>query len=336
MDELMKITNEYRDQMTYAEKVARNGLSKMPPIILTCAITGAMQGAEANPALPETIDAQVQSATEAYNAGASIVHIHTRDPKNLSAMTKGPEEFKEVNARIREKCPDLIINNTCLGGRLVMETENGMVVTPNLLTSLDALPEISSIDLTCGSTYMPLKARPAPLTGRDQDTLLKFNYLMTMGDAPMVAKEMVKRGIKPELEVFNPQDLMLYVYPLIKQGILGNEPHWVQMLFGGNGFFPNVQSMELAAAQLPKNSLFSVIGVGACQTAMITLAMIMGHHVRVGLEDNYFYAPGQLAKSNAQMVERAVRIAQELGRPIATPTQAREMLGLGAPRPYTY
>ena len=153
MNELLKITNEYRDAVGYASKVARSGLSKMPPLIITCAITGGLHGAELNPNLPETKDAQVQSAYDAYNAGASIVHIHARDPKNLAAMSNDVNDFKEINARIREKCPDLIINNTCLGGRLIAETDKGMVITPNLLSSLDALPELSSIDLTCGSTY---------------------------------------------------------------------------------------------------------------------------------------------------------------------------------------
>lgn len=336
MNELLKITNEYRDAVGYASKVARSGLSKMPPLIITCAITGGLHGAELNPNLPETKDAQVQSAYDAYNAGASIVHIHARDPKNLAAMSNDVNDFKEINARIREKCPDLIINNTCLGGRLIAETDKGMVITPNLLSSLDALPELSSIDLTCGSTYMPVKARKAPLTGRDQDGLLKMNYFLTMGEAPMVATEMTKRGIKPELEVYSEYDVLQYVLPMAQKGLFGDDPLWVQMLFGGNGTFPNVESMVNATRILPKNSLFSVIGVGAAQNAMITLAMIMGHHVRVGMEDNPVYGPGELAKSNAQLVERVVRIAKELGRPIATPAQAREMLGLGAPRPYTF
>ncbi len=213
---------------------------------------------------------------------------------------------------------------------------NGLVPSPNLLSSLDALPEISSVDLTCGSTYMPLRARKAPLSGRDEDCITKLNYIMTMGDAPMVVDEMQKRGIKPELEVYSEYDIFQYILPMMKRGIFTEEPLWVQMLFGGNGTFPTVESMLNATNVLPKNSLFSVIGIGAAQNAMITLAMIMGHHVRVGMEDNPMFAPGEIAKSNAQLVERAVRIANELGRPVATPAQAREMLGLGAPRAYTY
>lgn len=334
MMESLKLTNELRNTLNYAEHVSRNGLSKMPPLIISCAITGGLHGAEMNPALPEEKGAQIQSAYDAYNAGAALVHIHVRDPQNLSVNTPHVEDYKEVNARVREKCPELIINNTCMGGRMILdETKQA---GPMLLTSLDALPEVSSIDLTCASSYMPTRARRAPLTGRDQDGLAKINYLMTQGEAIQVVEEMQQRGIKPELEVFSPDDIMGYILPMIKNGILADQPYWIQALFGGNGTYASVESMMHATQCMPENSLFSVIGVGACQTAMITLAMIMGHHVRVGLEDNFFYEPRVLAQSNAQMVERVVRIAKELGRPVATPAQAREMMGLGAPRAYTF
>ncbi len=332
MNDLLKITNEYRDSIGYAERIARSGLTKMPPVIISCAITGGIHGAEVNSNLPETKAAQIQSAYDAYNAGASLVHIHARDPKNLAVMSSNVEDYKELNARIREKCPGIIINNTCLGGRAVLENEDGLKVTENMLVSLDALPEVSSVDLTCGSVYMPLKARKPPLAGRDQDMIRKENYLMTVGDAYMVVAEMQKRHIKPELEVYSEIDILRYVLPMLRSGAFDQEPLWLQMLFGGNGTYPTVESMVNATRILPKNSLLSVIGIGACQTAMITLAMIMGHHVRVGMEDNPVYAPHQPAESNAQIVERVVRIANELGRPVATPDQAREMLGLGAPR----
>ena len=327
------VPGEYNNERVYAQKVARYGLTKMPPVIVSCAITGGLHGAECNPALPETKEAQVQAAYDAYNAGASIVHIHARDPKNLSLMTADVEDFKEVNARIREKCPDLIINNTCIGGRNI--DEKTWTVGPNAMVSLDALPEVSSIDLACGSTNMLMKARPAELGGgREKDMVLHSNYMMTMSDAEMVTKEMTRRGIKPELELFNIHNLY-YVESMIAQGLLEG-PHWIQVLFGGNGIFPTPGIMEELTRLLPPDALLSVIGIGACQTAMITQAMLLGHHVRVGLEDNYFYGPGQLADSNAQLVERAVRIANELGRRVATPAQAREMLGLGAPRAYSF
>lgn len=334
MSEFLQMTNDLRSNMKYAEHVARYGLSKMPPLIISCAITGGLHGAELNPNLPEEKQAQIQQSYDAYNAGAALVHIHARDPKNLSAMTTSVEDYKELNARIREKCPELIINNTCMGGRMI--SDETKQASPMLLVSLDALPEVSSVDLACASSYMPTRARKAPLTGRDQDGISKINYLMTQGEAIQVVEEMQTRGIKPELEVFSPDDIMNYIVPLIKKGVLKDESYWVQVIFGGNGTMTSIENMLHATQMMPENSLFSVIGIGAAQTAMITLAMLMGHHVRVGLEDNFVYAPGDLAKSNAQMVERVVRIAKELGRAVATPAQAREMMGLGAPRAYTF
>lgn len=334
MNELLKMSNDLRQSMKYAEQVARSGLSKMPPLIISCAITGGLHGAEINPNLPEDKEAQIQSTYDAYNAGAALVHIHARDPKNLSAMTTDVNDYRELNARVREKCPDIIINNTCMGGRMyVDETKQA---SPMLLTAIEALPEVSSVDLACASTYMPMRARKAPLTGRDQDTISKINYMLTQGEAVEVVETMQAHGIKPELEVFSPDDIVNYIIPLIKKGVLKDQPYWVQVIFGGNGTVTNVENMVRTTQMMPENSLFSVIGIGAAQTAMITLGMLMGHHVRVGMEDSPVYAPGELAKSNAQLVERVVRIARELGRPIATPAQAREMMGLGDPRSYSF
>ena len=126
-----------------------------------------------------------------------------------------------------------------------------------------------------------------------------------------------------------------YLNNLLKESAL-DEPYWVQMLFGGSGTYPCPEMMMTAAKLLPEKSMLSIIALGACQSAMITLGIILGHHVRVGLEDNYYYGPHELAVSNAQFVERVVRIARELGRPIATPAQAREMMGLGEPRSYSW
>lgn len=325
------MVGDYRDDYTYAERVARNGLAKMSPVIITCAITGGIQGAEANPNLPETKEDQVQSVYDAYNAGASMVHIHARDTKNLGYNSNDYRDFLEVNARVREKCPDLIINNTCMGGRMI--NENNWAISPVTTASLDARPEVASFDITSTSTYVPVKARKAPLTGRDEDMLIKFNYLLTQNEAVQIINEMISREIKPEFEIFSVHDLK-YLYTLIHMG-LAKQPYWVQMLFGGNGTYPTPKTMIHATEHMPPEAIMSVIGIGPCQNAMLTLAMILGHHVRVGMEDNYIYGPGEPAKSNAQLVERIVRIAKELGRPIATPAQAREMMGLDVPRAYS-
>lgn len=177
-----------------------------------------------------------------------------------------------------------------------------------------------------------MKARKAPLFGRDEDGLLKFHYSISPDNAKFVAKTMAENDIKPEFEMFDIADVK-YVNRLVKEGIV-QEPYWISMLFNGNGTIPTPDMMLAATRALPDKSLLNIIGIGAAQFPMLAMGIILGHHVRVGLEDNVFYAPHQLAESNAQMVERVVRLAKDLGRPVATPAQAREMMGLGAPRQY--
>ena len=222
------------------------------------------------------------------------------------------------------------IRYACVGGRTI-DFDNG-IISPKWDYSLAARPEVASIDITTTTARMRMKARKPPLSGRDTDTIKKFDYIMTNENAAEIIQAMRENGIKPEWEMYNITDIKR-LNDMIDAGY-ADEPYWVQMLFGGNGVQPSPQSLILASELLPAKSLFSVIAIGAAQAAVSTLAIIMGHHIRVGLEDTVYYAPHQPAASNAQLVERAVRIARELGRAIATPAQAREMLGLGPARQY--
>ena len=179
-----------------------------------------------------------------------------------------------------------------------------------------------------------MKARKAPLFGRDEDGILKFHYSISPENARDVASAMVENGIKPEFEMFDIADVK-YLNRLRKEGVVQG-PCWVSMLFNGNGTIPTPDMMLAATRVLPDDALLNVIGIGAAQFPMLAMGIILGHHVRVGLEDNVFYGPRQLAESNAQMVERVVRLARDLGRQVATPRQAREMMGLGEPRQYAF
>lgn len=201
-----------------------------------------------------------------------------------------------------------------------------------MLASIDAKPEVASLDIHCFALNLKVKARKPPLSGRDQDGILAWNYMMTEEDAVNGASKMLANDIKPELEIYDPADIK-YLNLFISRGII-KKPYWISALFNGNGTFPMPELMMTMMRALPPESLMSIIGIGAAQFPMLAMGIVLGMHVRVGLEDNVMYAPGELAKSNAQMVERVVRLAKELGRPIATPTQAREMMGLGAPREY--
>lgn len=324
------LIGDYRELMTYSDQIKKYGLTKMSPLIITCSITGGQHGKEANPNLPEDPESQAQSTLDAYNAGACLVHAHRRDPQNPAFDTKNTEDYLELNRLIRAKCPDIIINNTCIGGRTI-DTEN-KIVSDLLHVSAGARPEVASIDITSTSQRMSLGARSAEMGSEREAYTKKFDLINNDEDIVELLKEFDEYGIKPEWEMYNLTDIKR-LRGIIDKGIVKG-PHWCMMLFGGNGVFPNYQSMALAMQMLPPDAIFSTINIGGAHNAMMAQSIIMGNHVRVGLEDVVYYGPKQLVVSNAQLVERAVRIAEELGRPVATPEQAREMLGLGAPRQY--
>lgn len=324
--------DEYRNVDKYLNSFAKYGLAKFTPLIVTCAITGGNQGKEANPGLPETLEEQVQQTYDAYNAGASMVHIHRRDPQNPAVMCKTADDYREVNAAVRAKCPDLIINNTAGGGKI--RTPDG-TLTPPFLTSIPAAPEVASIDITNYAWRDVLKKREPPLFGRDEDVVREGAYGLLPTEAEECLKLMKQYGCKPEYECFDIGDLN-YLKGFIASGLEDpNEPHLVQMVFNGLNF-QTIDYMSTAIRCLPDNCVYSTIAVGAPQWALLAAAIVMGSHVRVGMEDNLYLGKGQKAKNNAELVEKIVRIATELGRPIATPTQAREILGLGEPRQFEY
>ncbi len=323
------LLGDYRNTLDYVEKVYKGGLENFSPAVITCALTGSFQGKEINPNLPESIDEQVQQAYDAYNAGAAMVHIHARQPQKLGEVSADTVLYQEINRRIREKCPDLIINNTAMGGRML--GPDGRLGAP-MRASIPAAPEVASIDLMWDYSKVTYKKRLPPLGGRDEDELRQHAYVIQPEDALESMKVLDRYGVKPEYELFG-----LFGIKMLRQVISMGKiegPHWVSMLFGGNGLMPSLTSMIETAQLLPKDAILNIIGIGAPQIPMITAGLVMGHNVRVGMEDNVFYAKGRLLKDNAEMVERAVRIAGEIGRPVATPAQAREIMGLGAPRQY--
>lgn len=315
-----------RETDKFVAKLSKSGLSEFPPLIITCAITGANQGKESNPNLPETPQEQAQQTYDAYNAGASMVHVHRRSADNWAKMSMKTEEFYEVNALIRQKCPDIIINNTCGGGKLRFPDGH---IEDSFTCSLDANPEVASIDISNYAVATVYKKRPAPLTGRDEDEPYESAYGLMPSEALATVMKMKKMNIKPEYEAFDIGDL-LYLKSLIQMGV-AEGPHLVQFVMAS---MMTPDYLSLAMKCMPSETVMSTLAIGATQWPLLATAMVMGSNVRVGMEDNIYIERGKLAKCNAELVEKIVRIARELGRPIATPAQAREMLGLGAPSTY--
>jgi len=296
----------------------------MPPLIITIAITGGAHGKEANPNLPETPQEQAEETYKAYQAGAASVHIHARDKSGANGIAD-PVRFREINRRIRERCPDIIIGNSTGVGIDVPRSE--------VVNVLDADPELCSLNTGPIPVKFRLTKREEPLTGRPNDIDSDTVMPITFAEQESIAKKALAKGIKPELEVYN-VSMFTGVQNLIRKHLI-EKPYWMQLIFGFNFEVPSLSCFLAMLNCLPPQSMFSVIGVGPFQLPLATLSILVGGHVRVGFEDNIYYRKGELAMSNAQLVERIVRIASELGRKIATPSQAREILSISKnPRSY--
>ncbi|MCD4678269.1 MAG: 3-keto-5-aminohexanoate cleavage protein, partial [Desulfobacula sp.] len=195
------------------------------------------------------------------------------------------------------------------------------------LSCLDAGPEVASLNLVPDMSKFKLKARNAPLIHPrpeiTHDGCIPFSYELVS----RFAAEMKKRGIKAELETYHTGGAWV-IRDLIENNLL-EKPYWIQTVMGvQTSSFPTVENVLNLLKELPDDSLWLLSGIGQFQLPLTTLSLLMGGHVRVGLEDNIYYRKGEKVKSNAQVVERTVRIAHELNREIATPEQARKMLGL--------
>ena len=197
------------------------------------------------------------------------------------------------------------------------------------LSCLDAEPEVASLNLTPDMSKFRMKERNAPLPHPhpeyEYDDCLPFSYKLVT----KFATEMKKRKIKAELETYHTGGAWV-IRDLIEQRLI-EKPYWIQTVMGyQTSSFPTIDNVVGLVHEFPEDSLWLCSGIGIFQLPMTTLAILMGGHARVGMEDNIYYRKGEKLTSNAQVVERTVRIAHELNREIASPAQARQMLGLSA------
>lgn len=284
-------------------------------IIITVAQTGAFHGKEANPNIPLTPKEIADSAYDCYNAGASIVHIHARDKEGLS--TNDPKVYSEIGSGIRAKCDLILQYSTAPANRLGTVAEDGM----QLLYDKDLFkPEMCSLDCSLISTTWQ---------GRTwvyewfRDFLIKY------------AGKMKEMGIKPELECFDPTSVEDVFHILQPAGVL-DDPVSLSFVMGMDkisqgGISFSEENLDFMIRKLPRDQFvnFSTISIGAKNHVPgMVMTVLKGGGARVGMEDNIYYGPGRLLKSNAEMVERAVRIIHELGLEVATPDEAREILKL--------
>jgi 3-keto-5-aminohexanoate cleavage enzyme len=271
-------------------------------VILSVATTGGLHGKEANPNLPTQPEEVARDVAACEEAGASIVHLHARDEDGED--TKDLARFQALRDAIDEHCDDIIVNFTTGGGGIYPREER---IAPVLET--DPRPEVATIDvgpMNFGQTRTAINPRE-----------MSEEY----------ARRMREAGVKPEIEVFNQGHVPEFEH-LIEEGLL-DTPYWATVILGmQTGTPPHPRNLVNFVDNLPPDTEWQALAVGRYQLPLTTMAMLMGGHVRVGMEDNVYYRKGELAESNAQLVRRSARIADELDRPIASAEDARTMLGL--------
>jgi len=289
-------------------------------VFITCAVTGSGDTVKKSSKVPVTPEQIAASALDAHAAGASIVHIHVRDPAT-GAPTRNPALFREVFERIRAKSDEVIINLTGgMGGDLLLGPDDAPLkfaagtdfVGPHeRMAHISTLrPEIGSLD--CGSLNFD-----EALYGTTP------RYLRAM------AQEFRSRGVRPEIEVFELGHIEL-ARQLIAEGLI-DSPALFQLCLGIRYGAPaSAEAMQAMRDALPAGVHWSAFGVGRMQMPMVAQAVLLGGNVRVGLEDNLYLEKGVLA-SNAQLVERAVAIVQMLGAHVQSAAETRRQLEL--PRP---
>ncbi|MBM4276524.1 MAG: 3-keto-5-aminohexanoate cleavage protein [Deltaproteobacteria bacterium] len=303
----------------------------MDKLIITAALTGNITLPTQTPYLPLAPQQIIDDAVRAADAGAASVHIHGRDPKTAKPTTD-PAVYREIAAGIKARSNVIVCITT--GGTAYMTPEERARVVPALK------PELATFNMgTINFSIHPIADRY-----KDEDykypwekefavSTKDFIFRNTFGDIEKLMQMMKENNTKPEFELYDVGHLYNLNF-LVKRNII-HFPVWLQFvtgILGGIGAnVDEVVHMKQTADRLlgMDNYIWSVIGAGyPAEFNLATLAIMMGGHARVGMEDNIFVAKGVLAKSNAELVEKVVRIARELGREIATPDEARKILGL--------
>ncbi|WP_411097295.1 3-keto-5-aminohexanoate cleavage protein [Streptomyces sp. 020-2-3H-GM] len=287
-------------------------------VIITCALTGAGDTVGRSPHVPVTPEQIAASAVEAAGAGAAVVHIHVRDPET-GAPSREPQLYREVVERIRETGTDVVVNLTAgMGGDLVIDPEAPLRHLPgtDLVGGLERLPHVEDLlpdicTLDCGS-----------LNFGDGSNL----YVSTPDMLRTGARRIQELGVRPELEIFDTGQLW-FAKQLLAEGLL-DDPTVFQLCMGVPWGAPADPGVLMSMVNmLPEGARWASFALGRMQMPWVAQSILLGGHVRVGLEDNLYLAKGVKA-TNGQLVERAVRITESLGSRVATPDEAREQLGL--------
>ena len=269
-------------------------------VIVSCALVGGLPSP--NPNHPKTAADLIRHGVGAAKAGAAILHIHARTEEGEASQDAAV--YKLIGDGIHAEAPDVILNFTTGGSPGMSDEER--------LGSLRAGPEIASLD--AGSMNF----------GADDD----FVFTNTPRFIARGATEMRELGVKPEIECFD-TGMVMAGHELLRKELVDRPPLF-QLVLGVRGGAPaRVDTLTHLVSLLPEDAVWCAFAVGRPHFRMMAATLGLGGHVRTGMEDVAYLAAGEFVNSNAQLVERAAALCKQVGRPLATPAQAREMLGIG-------
>ena len=312
----MDATWDYANAREYVKRIHEG----MPPVLISAAVTGEHQKSD-NPGVPVTAEEQADEAADVYTAGARIIHIHARQAHDPTKSTNDPSRYREINAMMREKAPDILIDNSQTVSKLSTPT-GALIGSAYFFRSapIEAAPDIMSLN-------------PGPMTFRSGASytggvgIPSTVYATTFDHTERAANTAREHGIKPQVFLYHPGHLDILDHLIANDAL--DKPYFVQLVFGqqsGSSTSPeNVMSM---IRNLPEDTIFQTCALGLEEIQVNVLSLLLGGHVRTGLEDSLLFQKGTLAQSNVQLVERIVRIANALGRRVATAEEARRMLGI--------
>jgi len=271
----------------------------MEKVIITVAVTGAFPTKEHNPNIPLTPKEIANDVYECYKAGAAIAHLHMRDENGKGTMDK--EKFKETVELIKNKC-DIILNLTTSG-------------------------DLNATDETRMAHLIELKPEMASYDAGSMNWMHSGIFLNTPPFLEKLGETMLENKVKPEIEIFD-AGMIYNSFHYVKKGSLMTPAHYQFVLGADGGTAATVENLVYLKSLIPQDATWSALGIGKWHVPILFATIALGGHVRVGMEDNVYYAKGRLAKSNAEFVARAGRLILEANKEIATPNEAREILNL--------
>lgn len=284
----------------------------MDPCIITCAISGVTANREQCPAIPYTPQEYADEAERARDAGASVVHLHARYPDGRPSYRV--EEYHSITQAILDVAPDLIINYSTGAVGIPIEER---------VHHISALrPELGALNM--GSMNY------AKYSEKRKSLVFDFVFANPFSDIMYLLEQMRSVEVKPECECFDAGHIG-NVMPLVDMGLI-EPPIQCSLILGVlGGAMPKARTLGHMASLLPDKSTWEVIAIGRAQWRLVAAAVAFGGNVRVGVEDNFYLPSGAMASSNGGLIEAAARIVELSGRRVATPLEARTLLGLPSP-----